>query len=105
MDIKRSIAHVYTAADAEIADALVESGLASSKTEARRLIKDNAIALNGVKVTREHFEPGDFQNGRLLMRKGNPFQSQRLSLLTHLITTTSHTRTCRTSSTSGFVAR
>lgn len=76
--IRKALPAVTAAADAEIADTLVESGLASSKTEARRLIKDNAIALNGAKVTREHFESGDFQNGRLLMRKGKAFKDSAL---------------------------
>ena len=34
-------------------DALVETGLVSSKTEARKLIKSNAISLNGTKITDE----------------------------------------------------
>jgi tyrosyl-tRNA synthetase len=76
--IRKALPAVTAAADAEIADTLVESGLASSKTEARRLIKDNAIALNGTKVTRDHFESGDFQNGRLLMRKGKAFKDSAL---------------------------
>jgi tyrosyl-tRNA synthetase len=61
-----------------IARALVESGLATSNTEARRFIADNAISLNGHKVNREAFEDGDFQNGRLLMRRGKAYKDSAL---------------------------
>ena len=39
-----------------IVDALVETGLTSSKGEARKMIKGNAISVNGEKVTDENFE-------------------------------------------------
>ncbi|MCA9327284.1 hypothetical protein KDA14_02025, partial [Candidatus Saccharibacteria bacterium] len=58
--------------------ALVEAGLASSNTEARRLIQGNAISLNSQKITREQFEPGDFQNGRLLLRRGKAYKDSAL---------------------------
>lgn len=61
-----------------IADALVSTGLASSKTDARRLLQGNAIAINGQKMTREHFEAADFTNGRLLIRKGKAFKDAAL---------------------------
>lgn len=76
--LRKELPSLKTAAGAEIADALVEAGLASSKTEARRLIKGNAVALNGVKVAREQFEAADFQNGRLIMRKGKAFKDSAL---------------------------
>lgn len=76
--LRAEIPSVTVAADSEIADALVGAGLASSKTEARRLIKDNAIALNGTKVARDQFEDADFQNNRLLMRKGKAFKDSAL---------------------------
>ena len=34
-------------------DALVTSGIASSKSEARRLIQGNAVSVNGVKATED----------------------------------------------------
>ncbi|HUC89208.1 MAG TPA: tyrosine--tRNA ligase [Patescibacteria group bacterium] len=65
-----------TAADAgqEIAEALVQTGLASSKTDARRLITDGAVSINGQKISRDNFEENDFQNSRLLLRKGRAFK-------------------------------
>lgn len=61
-----------------VIDALVESGLAASKTEARRLLAGNAIAINGSKVNRENFVADDFQQGRLLLRKGKKYKDSAL---------------------------
>lgn len=65
-----------------IVDVLAQTGLASSKTEARRLLSGNAVAINGVKTTREQFEESDFDNGRLLLRKGKAFKDSALIELT-----------------------
>jgi tyrosyl-tRNA synthetase len=61
-----------------IIDALVKTGLAASNSEARRLLQANAISINGTKVAREQFEPADFQNGRLLLRKGKKYKDTAL---------------------------
>ena len=42
-------------AQINIVDALFETGLASSKGEARKLIKGNAISVNGEKITDETY--------------------------------------------------
>lgn len=78
MTLRAEIPSVHAAPGGEIAETLAQSGLATSKTEARRLIAGNAIAINGTKVTREQFEDGDFQNGRLLIRKGKAFKDSAL---------------------------
>jgi tyrosyl-tRNA synthetase len=57
---------------------LVDTGLATSKTEARRFVQGNAIALNGQKTTKEQLEESDFQKGRLLVRKGKAFKDSAL---------------------------
>lgn len=61
-----------------IVDALVATGLATSNTEARRFLQDNAISINGQKVDREHFVSSDFRKGRLLLRKGKKFKDTAL---------------------------
>lgn len=61
-----------------IVDALVTTGLASSNSEARRLLSSNAISVNGQKVDRQNFEPSDFRSGRLLLRKGKRFKDTAL---------------------------
>lgn len=61
-----------------ITESLVSAGLASSHTEARRFLQENAIAINGQKITRATYEADDFQNGRLLLRKGKAFRDSAL---------------------------
>jgi tyrosyl-tRNA synthetase len=61
-----------------IVEAMVNSGLATSNTEARRLLASNAVSINGEKVQREQFEAKDFQNGRLLLRRGKAFKDSAL---------------------------
>jgi tyrosyl-tRNA synthetase len=65
-------------ATGSIVDALSDSGLTTSKTEAQRLLNDNAISINGQKVSRDNFEAADFQNGRLLLRRGKAFKDSAL---------------------------
>lgn len=76
--MRREIPAINMSATDTIADALIQTGLASSKTEARRLLADNAIAINGQKTTKANFEVSDFQNGRLLLRKGRAFKDSAL---------------------------
>jgi tyrosyl-tRNA synthetase len=66
------------ASDGDIIVALTETGLAASNTEARRFLKENAVSVNGQKVQRDRFEVADFQNGRLLLRKGKKFKDSAL---------------------------
>jgi len=76
--LRQEIPAVQVVQDDSVARALVESGLAISNTEARRFLKENAISLNGKKIQREQFEAGDFQNGRLLLRRGKAFKDTAL---------------------------
>ncbi|HTB48862.1 MAG TPA: tyrosine--tRNA ligase [Verrucomicrobiae bacterium] len=77
-EIRRNIPAARVAEAGSIVDALVSSGLASSNTDARRLLSGNAITVNGQRVQREHFEAGDFQQGRLLLRRGKAFKDTAL---------------------------
>lgn len=55
-----------------IADAMVEGGLASSKSDARRLIEGNGVTINGKPI--DQVDPtvraDDFANGIAILRKG-----------------------------------
>jgi tyrosyl-tRNA synthetase len=77
-ELRAEIPHAQVAASSEIAQALVECGLATSKTTARQLLMSNAISFNGQKIKREQFEAHDFQNGRLLIRRGKAFKDSAL---------------------------
>lgn len=76
--LRQEVATSRSAADGSIVEALVQAGLASSNSEARRLIGSNAISINGQKVSREQFEASDFQNGQLLLRRGKAFKDSAL---------------------------
>lgn len=76
--IRKEQPSAQTNATGSIVDVLVSTGLASSNTEARRLLKGNAISINNQKVIREDFEPSDFLSGRLMLRKGKKFKDSAL---------------------------
>lgn len=76
--VKKEIHNATSAADGSIVEVLVQVGLASSNTDARRLINENAVSINGQKVRRMVFEDNDFQNGRLLLRRGKAFKDSAL---------------------------
>lgn len=61
-----------------LVDALVKSALASSNTEARRLIKGNAISVNGKKTVNENIASDDYLNDKALIRRGKAFKDSAL---------------------------
>ena len=76
--IRQEIPAVRSTTSGSVIDSLVEAGLASSNTEARRLLQASAISINGQKIDRDRFEAADFQNGRLLLRRGKAFKDSAL---------------------------
>jgi len=58
--------------DFALVDAVVSSGLATSKSEARRLIEQNAVSVNGERATDVARKLGgsDWPKGYVLLRKG-----------------------------------
>jgi tyrosyl-tRNA synthetase len=76
--LREEIPNTSAQPGASILDVLTGTGLTSSKTEARQLLAGNAISVNGQKTQKEHLEEGDFQNGRLLVRKGKAFKDSAL---------------------------
>jgi tyrosyl-tRNA synthetase len=71
-------AEIPVVSTSSVVDALTEAGLASSNTEARRLIAGNAVSINGQKSTKEQFEDSDFSSNRLLIRKGKAYKDSAL---------------------------
>lgn len=59
---------------ADLVDILSQSNLATSKTEARRLISNNAISVNGQKKITIELGPEDYLYGKLLLRRGKAFK-------------------------------
>jgi tyrosyl-tRNA synthetase len=76
--LRAEIPSVQVAEGGSVLMAMVDAGLASSNSEARRLLQGNAIAINGVKTSDENFNPGLFTAGRLLLRRGKAFKDSAL---------------------------
>lgn len=77
-DMRNEVPAVKSPADGSIIQALTDSGLASSNSDARRLLISNAIYINGQAIDRENFMADDFKNGRLLLRRGKAFKDSAL---------------------------
>jgi tyrosyl-tRNA synthetase len=60
---------------ASLADMLVESRLASSKTQARQLLAEGGVYVNDTKTSKEHVEESDFVDGALKLRRGKTLQN------------------------------
>ena len=80
--MRAEIAHTTVESGAAMLDVLVATGLAASKSEARRLLQSNAISQNGDKTIKETLDADDFLNGQLLLRKGKAFKDSALVELT-----------------------
>ncbi len=78
LEMRKEVSAIRVTERGSIIEALVQSGLATSNTEARRFLKENAVSINGQKVQRETFEAGDFKNSRLLLRRGKAFKDSAL---------------------------
>lgn len=76
--VRKEIPTAKTTKSGSIIEVLVSTKLAASNTEARRLVTSNAVSVNGQKVSRETFDDDDFQNDRLLLRRGKAFKDSAL---------------------------
>jgi len=76
--LKQEIPYAKVKRGVDLVDVLVESTLASSKTEARRLISGNAISVNGVKKADTELKSEDYVYGRLLLRRGKAFKDSAI---------------------------
>jgi tyrosyl-tRNA synthetase len=63
---------------ASVIEALVQAGLASSNSEARRLMQSKAIYANDVQFDKPHLDAADFKNGRLVLRRGKAYKDSAL---------------------------
>ncbi|HZP55427.1 MAG TPA: tyrosine--tRNA ligase, partial [Candidatus Saccharimonadales bacterium] len=77
-EVKKEVKSVKTSDSGSIIEALVKSGLAQSNSDARRLLSGNAVYINGKSIGRENFQSSDFQNGRLLLRRGKAYKDSAL---------------------------
>lgn len=76
--LRREISAIKVKTGDSLIETIVRSGLAPSNTEARRLLLNGAVYINGQPVSRDKFESGDFQSGRLLLRRGKAYKDSAL---------------------------
>ncbi len=60
---------------ASVIDVLVKYDLATSKTEARRLLESGGIYINGRQMNKEIIEKADFHEGLLMLRRGKTLRN------------------------------
>ena len=70
--IKNTFSKTPIAAGTSLTEALVLLGLATSNTEGRRFIAENAVSLNGQKVdaSKEYIDEADFNDGIVIVKRG-----------------------------------
>lgn len=76
--IRKEIPHTRVSDGASLIEVLVNTGLANSNSEARRLMTSKAIYINGSAESPEFLDSGDFDNGRLLLRRGKAYKDSAL---------------------------
>jgi len=76
--VREELPHAQSQIGASTIEQLVATGLASSNTEARRLLSEGAVYINGKSTTKENLDDTDFENGRLILRRGKAFKDSAL---------------------------
>lgn len=76
--VAEEVPHIEATAGMSMIEALVSSGLAPSNSEARRLLAGNAVYINDKPFNKDNLEASDFQNGRLLLRRGKAYKDSAL---------------------------
>lgn len=61
-----------------VIEALVETELVKSNSEARRLMQSKAIYVNDIQFDKSHLDSSDFKNGRLMLRRGKAYKDSAL---------------------------
>jgi tyrosyl-tRNA synthetase len=59
----------------ELAEVLVNAGLAESKSEARRLLESGGIYINNEQSTKQQLEESDFNDNQVRLRRGKTLQN------------------------------
>lgn len=77
-ELRNEIAAVRVDARASIIETLVNTKLANSNGEARRLLEGGAVYINNQPSSKLNFDDNDFQNGRLILRRGKAFKDSSL---------------------------
>ncbi len=70
--LRKEVPSIERQAGSELLEVLTETGLASSKGEARRLLESNAVYINGsqIPLSKQTIDESDVLNGHVVIRKG-----------------------------------
>jgi tyrosyl-tRNA synthetase len=82
VQLRKEVAYAKVKKESTVTEALMACGLASSKSEARRLLDSGGIYLNNRGTKEDKLDAADFLNGRLLLRRGKAFKDSALIELT-----------------------
>jgi tyrosyl-tRNA synthetase len=77
-EIRDAIPAIKIQPGSSVIEVLVDSGLATSNSDARRLMQSKAVYVNDQPFSKDHFEAGDFKNGRLMVRRGKAYKDSAL---------------------------
>jgi tyrosyl-tRNA synthetase len=77
-EVRQALPHLSANPGIPVVDALVQTGLAASNSEARRLTQSKAVYVNGEPFAKDHLESSDFKNNRLMLRRGKAFKDSAL---------------------------
>jgi tyrosyl-tRNA synthetase len=77
-EVRQALPNVKVQPGSPMVDVLVETKLASSNSDARRLAEGMAIYVNGQQFDKPHLESNDFKNGRLMLRRGKAYKDSAL---------------------------
>lgn len=77
-EVRRQIPNLKAQPGMPVIEALAQSGLASSNSDARRLIQSQAVYVNGQPYNKDHLEASDFKNGRMMLRRGKAYKDSAL---------------------------
>lgn len=80
-EVRQALPCVKIQPGSSVIDVLADTGLAGSKSEARRLLQGRAVYVNGEQFNKDHLEAGDFKNGRLMLRRGKAYKDSALAEL------------------------
>jgi tyrosyl-tRNA synthetase len=77
-EVRQAIPSLKVQPGSSLIETLVQTGLAASNSEARRLLKSKAVYIDGQDFDKPHLESSDFKNGRLMLRRGKAFKDSAL---------------------------
>jgi tyrosyl-tRNA synthetase len=77
-EIRQAVLAIKVQPGSSVIEVLVDSGLATSNSDARRLMQSKAVYVNDQPFSKDHFEAGDFKNGRLMVRRGKAYKDSAL---------------------------